>query len=119
MLGCYIVHFLCFYSMKMGNYYYNNELMKITFANMWTNTCCSHPLCVPSELGVDSSLEGSKDVNNLTNAVKGAKVAAQRKLEHELGIPFEDAPIENFTYLTRIHYKSPSGDESSKWGTRN
>lgn len=89
---------------------------KITFANMWTNTCCSHPLCVPSELGVDSSLEGSKDVNNLTNAVKGAKVAAQRKLEHELGIPFEDAPIENLTYLTRIHYKSPSGDESSKWG---
>ncbi|RCK59267.1 Isopentenyl-diphosphate Delta-isomerase [Candida viswanathii] len=86
---------------------------KITFPAMWTNTCCSHPLCVPSELGVDAD---AKDVNNLDNAVHGAKVAAQRKLDHELGIPFSDTPLDQFTYLTRIHYKSASGAEDSKWG---
>lgn len=58
----------------------------------------------------------TKDVNNLDNAIYGAKVAAQRKLDHELGIPISDTPLDQFTYLTRIHYKSASGDESSKWG---
>ncbi|KAG7193257.1 isopentenyl-diphosphate delta-isomerase idi1 [Scheffersomyces spartinae] len=86
---------------------------KITFADMWTNTCCSHPLCVPSELGVS---ETKRDINSLENAVAGAKVAAQRKLDHELGIAIRDVPTENFDYLTRIHYKSPSGAKDSKWG---
>lgn len=48
---------------------------KITFANMWTNTCCSHPLAIPTELGFD-----------LDSSVAGAKNAAQRKLLQELGI---------------------------------
>lgn len=52
---------------------------KITFANMWTNTCCSHPLAIPSELGFD--LEG---------AISGVKNAAQRKLLQELGIPSKE-----------------------------
>lgn len=82
---------------------------KITFPNMWTNTCCSHPLCVKSELGPGNFLE-------LSSAVEGAKTAAQRKLFHELGIPALDCPIGAFQFLTRIHYKSASGGEESKWG---
>ncbi|EGW35404.1 uncharacterized protein SPAPADRAFT_58621 [Spathaspora passalidarum NRRL Y-27907] len=88
---------------------------KITFPAMWTNTCCSHPLCVPKELGVDDDSD-SGAINRLDVAIKGAKFAAQRKLDHELGIAYADTPVENFTYLTRIHYKSASGDESSRWG---
>ncbi|KAG6179405.1 isopentenyl-diphosphate delta-isomerase idi1 [Claviceps purpurea] len=87
----------------------NNELLlqqraseKITFPDMWTNTCCSHPLAVASETGA-----------NLPDAIEGVKRAAQRKLEHELGIKKEQVPIENFHFLTRIHYKAPS---DGKWG---
>ncbi|KAG7884998.1 hypothetical protein KL938_001255 [Ogataea parapolymorpha] len=87
----------------------NNRLLlqqradeKITFPSMWTNTCCSHPLCVRSELGLD-----------LDSSILGAKTAAQRKLEQELGIHPKDVPIENFKFLTRIHYMAPS---NGPWG---
>ncbi|RKP28892.1 isopentenyl-diphosphate delta-isomerase [Metschnikowia bicuspidata] len=82
---------------------------KITFPNMWTNTCCSHPLCVRSELGPGNFFE-------LASAVEGVKNAAQRKLFHELGISARDCSIDAFQFLTRIHYESPSGGEDSKWG---
>jgi isopentenyldiphosphate isomerase len=36
--------------------------------------------------------------------VWGAKNAAIRKLDHELGIPAKDLPIEKFKFLTRLHY---------------
>ncbi|CRK43503.1 hypothetical protein BN1723_016210 [Verticillium longisporum] len=75
---------------------------KITFPDMWTNTCCSHPLGIPGEGGAA-----------LADAVAGVKRAAQRKLEHELGIPIEQVPTELFRFLTRIHYKAPS---DGKWG---
>lgn len=75
---------------------------KITFPDMWTNTCCSHPLGIPGETG-----------SNLPDSIMGVKRAAQRKLDHELGIKKEQVPIENFHFLTRIHYKAPS---DGKWG---
>jgi len=75
---------------------------KITFPDMWTNTCCSHPLGVPGETGAD-----------LKTAIMGVKRAAQRKLDQELGIKAAQVPIENFKFLTRIHYKAPS---DGKWG---
>lgn len=70
---------------------------KITFPNMWTNTCCSHPLMVRAEV----------------DGVTGAKRAAQRKLEHELGINPAQVPLDAFQYLTRIHYVAPS---DGLWG---
>ena len=80
---------------------------KITFPDMWTNTCCSHPLGIPGETGDD-----------LEAAVMGVKRAAQRKLGHELGIKKEQLPLEDFKFLTRIHYKAPSdgiwGEHESK-----
>ena len=75
---------------------------KITFPDMWTNTCCSHPLGVPGETGSD-----------LATSVQGVKRAAQRKLDQELGIKAEQVPLKDFQFLTRIHYKAPS---DGKWG---
>jgi len=75
---------------------------KITFPDMWTNTCCSHPLGIPGETG-----------STLPDAIAGVKRAAQRKLDQELGIKKEQVPLEDFHFLTRIHYKAPS---DGKWG---
>lgn len=72
---------------------------KITFPGHYTNTCCSHPLHTPEEIIEDKA--------------QGIKVAAQRRLEFELGIPPEQALPEDLTFLTRIHYASPS---DGMWG---
>jgi isopentenyl-diphosphate Delta-isomerase len=76
---------------------------KITFPEMWTNTCCSHPLAHPAEAGK----------GDLVSNVEGAKRAAIRKLNHELGIKTEQVPFSDFDFLTRIHYLAPS---DGKWG---
>ncbi|KAF7617832.1 hypothetical protein AFLA_006743 [Aspergillus flavus NRRL3357] len=75
---------------------------KVTFPMMWTNTCCSHPLDIPGERGT-----------NFESAILGAKRATRRKLEQELGIKPEQVPLEDFHYLTGVHYKAPS---DGKWG---
>lgn len=43
----------------------------------------------------------------------GVRVAASRKLDHELGIPQSQTPVDKFQYLTRIHYLAPS---DGMWG---
>ncbi|KAJ8634435.1 hypothetical protein MRB53_027771 [Persea americana] len=72
---------------------------KVTFPEVWTNTCCSHPLYRDSELIEENFL--------------GVKNAAQRKLFDELGIPAEGLPTDKFIPLGRILYKAPS---DGKWG---
>ena len=69
-----------------------------SYQQVWTNTCCSHPLhgMEPSEI------DTPQDVQNAT--VHGVKHAAIRKLDHELGIPSKQVPIEKFKFLTRLHY---------------
>ena len=57
---------------------------------------------MPGETGAD-----------LETAVMGVKRAAQRKLGHELGIKIAQVPLEDFRFLTRIHYLAPS---DGKWG---
>ncbi|ELT89045.1 hypothetical protein CAPTEDRAFT_150744 [Capitella teleta] len=75
---------------------------KITFPAHWTNTCCSHPLS--TELELDEA-----------DAV-GVRRAAQRKLNHELGIHASQISIDDFTYLTRIHYQSENVPHDGIWG---
>ena len=69
---------------------------KITFPNVWTNTCCSHPLkdMIPEEV----------DTNEDYPHFPGIKHAAVRKLRHELGIQSKDVPLEDFVFLSRFHY---------------
>jgi isopentenyl-diphosphate delta-isomerase len=83
---------------------------KITFPNVWTNTCCSHPLYCSEEIDSSSSVA--------TGDVSGVKRAAQRKLKHELGI-IEDIPLENMKYLGRLHYCAADKNiqsEGFRWG---
>ncbi|CAG9772805.1 unnamed protein product [Ceutorhynchus assimilis] len=63
---------------------------KLTYPDCYTNTCCSHPLA-------NFPGEDEGDV--------GIKKAAQRRLNHELGIAIETIPIEKMHYITRVHYK--------------
>ncbi|KAK8460585.1 hypothetical protein SEVIR_2G354133v4 [Setaria viridis] len=71
---------------------------KVAFPLVWSNTCCSHPLYRESELIQEKDL--------------GVRNAAQRKVLDELGIPAEDAPVDQFTPVGRMLYMAPS---DGKW----
>ena len=86
---------------------------KITFPNVWSNTCCSHPIigCSPSEYDSESDIAAGY--------VNGIKNAAIRKLKHELGIDLKLIPTSSIKYLTRLHYCAADKDtygEKSPWG---
>ena len=69
---------------------------KITFPNVWTNTCCSHPLFRSEELDSAEHIA--------SGMVPGIKRAAIRKLYDELGIDPSSLNISQFKYLTRVLY---------------
>ncbi|KAJ9112665.1 hypothetical protein QFC22_006167 [Naganishia vaughanmartiniae] len=80
---------------------------KITFPNMWTNTCCSHPLSTANEREETGQM--------------GVRRAACRKLPQELGTKDSELDPTDFTYLTRIHYLAPcevdeKTGEEGVWG---
>merc|ERR1719367_2512271 len=58
---------------------------KITFPGLWTNTCCSHPLATSQEMEERDQL--------------GARAAAQRRLELELGVPQSEAPVQDIQFI--------------------
>lgn len=73
---------------------------KVSFPGCYTNSCCSHPLY---------SIEDEREEKNAL----GVRLAAQRRLNYELGIPPHEARPDLLKYLTRFHYKS-TGD--GVWG---
>jgi len=86
---------------------------KITFPNVWTNTCCSHPLYGFDPTEVDTPLDVA------LGRVPGVKRAAVRKLDHELGIRPGDVPVESMKFLTRMHYWAAdvvTHGKKSPWG---
>ncbi len=69
---------------------------KITFPSIWANSCCSHPLHIETEL----------------DGIYGAKVAAKRKMEQELGINPQEIDLDDLHYITKMRYKARADE---KW----
>ena len=70
---------------------------KITFPNVWANSCCSHPLHSEEEMELKDAL--------------GVKRAAVRKLEQELGIHPSQVPLEKFEFITKMRYQARQDED--------
>ena len=70
---------------------------KITFPSVWANTVCSHPLYVTDEMDHD-------DLGS------GAKAAAIRKMEQELGIAVNTISADEIHFITRMLYRARADD---------
>ena len=72
---------------------------KITFPNVWANSCCSHPL----------DIDGERDSGH------GAENAARRKLHQELGIPEEVSSNWDFRHIGKMEYSARWDSEWVEW----
>ena len=70
---------------------------KITFPDVWANSCCSHPLHSEEEMELKNAL--------------GVKRAAVRKLEQELGIHPSLVPIDKFDFVTKMRYQARQDED--------
>ncbi len=81
-------------------------MFQVTFPGLWSNTCCSHPLATEDESPTQDAI--------------GPKRAALRKLNHELGIPAEECPVEEMVFVSRILYAAACaanpGEATPRWG---
>lgn len=65
---------------------------KVTFPDVWANSCCSHPLHSDEEMEEADAI--------------GSKRAAVRKLEQELGIAPGQVPLDSFHFITKMRYSA-------------
>ena len=64
---------------------------KITYPNLWSNACCSHPLF---------------EIEHEKNGWEGVKLAAIRRLNYELGVATAFLSVEDFAARGRVHYQA-------------
>jgi isopentenyl-diphosphate delta-isomerase len=75
--------------------------LKITFPNLWSNTCCSHPIYNDIERTVENNT--------------GIKQAASRRMEIELGMGY----IKDYYLFDKILYRANSDETFEEYECMN